>query len=83
LTLIEKRIFYYIIKEVRSKYNTGQQDLFDDLILNIRVSDLCKEVNQRQQKRNGKPWRNFALPPSPMQMKKRRLVDGGFINTLN
>ena len=46
LTLIEKRIFYYIIKEVRSKYNTGQRDLFDDLILNIRVSDLCKEVNQ-------------------------------------
>ena len=46
LTLIEKRIFYYIVKEVRSKYNTGQRDLFDDLILNIRVSDLSKEVNQ-------------------------------------
>jgi hypothetical protein len=42
LTLIEKRIFYYIIKEVRSKYNTTTR-LFDDLILNIRVSDLCKE----------------------------------------
>lgn len=51
LTLIEKRIFYYIIKEVRSKYNTGQRDLFDDLILNIRVSDLCKEVNQEDNKK--------------------------------
>ncbi len=51
LTLIEKRIFYYIIKEVRSKYNTAQRDLFDDLILNIRVSDLCKEVNQTENKK--------------------------------
>jgi hypothetical protein len=51
LSLIEKRIFYYIIKEVRSKYNTGQRDLFDDLILNIKVSDLCKEVNQEDNKK--------------------------------
>ncbi len=51
LTLIEKRIFYYIIKEVRNKYTTGQRDLFDDLILNIKVSDLCKEVNQEENKK--------------------------------
>ncbi len=51
LTLIEKRIFYYIIKEVRNKYTTGQRDLFDDLILNIKVSDLCKEVNQEDNKK--------------------------------
>jgi hypothetical protein len=59
LTLIEKRIFYYIIKEVR--YNTGQRDLFDDLILNIRVSDLCKEVNQEDNKKeNRKALEKFA-----------------------
>ena len=46
LTLVEKRIFYYIIKEVRSKYNTGQRDLFDDLVLNIELADLAKAVNQ-------------------------------------
>lgn len=51
LTLIEKRIFYYIIKEVRNKYSTGQRDLFDDLILNIKVSDLCKEVHQEENKK--------------------------------
>ncbi len=51
LTLIEKRIFYYIIKEVRSKYNTGQRDLFDDLILNIKVSELCKEIHQEDNKK--------------------------------
>ena len=51
LTLIEKRIFYYIVKEVRSKYNTGQRDLFDDLILNIKVSELCKEIHQEDNKK--------------------------------
>jgi plasmid replication initiation protein len=51
LTLVEKRIFYYIIKEVRNKYTNGQRDLFDDLILNIKVSDLCKEVNQEDNKK--------------------------------
>lgn len=51
LTLIEKRIFYYIIKEIRSKYNTGQRDLFDDLILHIKVSDLSKEINQEDNKK--------------------------------
>lgn len=51
LTLIEKRIFYYIIKEIRSKYNTGQRDLFDDMILHLKVSDLCKEIKQEDNKK--------------------------------
>jgi hypothetical protein len=40
LTLIERGFYYH--QGVGNKYNTGQRDLFDDLILNIRVSDLCK-----------------------------------------
>lgn len=51
LSLIEKRVFYYIIKEVRSKYNTGQRDLFDDLILKINIADLSKEVNQEDNRK--------------------------------
>lgn len=51
LSLIEKRVFYYIIKEVRSKYNTGQRDLFDDLILRLNISDLSKEVNQEDNRK--------------------------------
>lgn len=51
LSLIEKRVFYYIIKEVRSKYNTGQRDLFDDLILKLNISDLSKEVNQEDNRK--------------------------------
>ncbi|SDY05619.1 replication initiation protein [Flavobacterium degerlachei] len=46
LNLIEKRVFYYIIKEVRDKYTIGQRDLFDDLILKIPISKLCKDTNQ-------------------------------------
>jgi plasmid replication initiation protein len=46
LSLIEKRVFYFIIKEVRNRHITGtvQRDLFDDMILNINISDLTKEV---------------------------------------
>lgn len=51
LSLIEKRVFYFIIKEVRSKYNTGQRDLFDDLILKINIADLSKEVNQEDNRK--------------------------------
>lgn len=46
LSLIEKRVFYYIIKEVRDKYSLGQRNLFDDLILKIPLLKLCKDTNQ-------------------------------------
>lgn len=46
LSLVEKRVFYYIIKEVRKNYNLGQRDLFDDLVLKINVSDLSKGIKQ-------------------------------------
>ena len=46
LSLIEKRVFYYIIKEVRKNYNLGQRDLFDDLVLKMTVSDLSKGIKQ-------------------------------------
>lgn len=45
LSLIEKRVFYYIIKEVRKNYNIGQRDLFDNLVLSIKISDLAKDSN--------------------------------------
>ncbi|MFM2049274.1 MAG: Plasmid replication initiation protein [Bacteroidota bacterium] len=50
LSLIEKRVFYYIIKEVRNRHINGtvQRDLFDDMNLKINVSDLTKEVNARE-----------------------------------
>lgn len=45
LSLIEKRVFYYIIKEVRKNYNIGQRDLFDNLVLSVKISDLAKDVD--------------------------------------
>jgi plasmid replication initiation protein len=49
LSLIEKRVFYLIIKEIRDKHVTGsiQRDLFDDMNLKINVSELTKQVNAR------------------------------------
>jgi hypothetical protein len=39
LSLIEKRVFYFIIKEVRKKHIAGtvQRDLFDDTNLKINL----------------------------------------------
>jgi hypothetical protein len=72
LTLIEKRIFYYIIK-VRNKYTTRQRDLFDDLILNIKVSDLCKVNQEDNKKKETETLENFALEISRMQMKLKMI----------
>ena len=47
LNLIEKRVMYFIIKEVRKRYvlgDSGQKDLFDDLTLKIKLTDLAKEI---------------------------------------
>lgn len=50
LSLIEKRVFYYIVKEVRDKYSLGQRNLFDDLLLNIPISKLSKDIGLEDNK---------------------------------
>jgi plasmid replication initiation protein len=56
LSLIEKRVFYYIIKEVRNKHVAGtvQRTLFDDMNLKINLSDLTKEINDRDNNKESK-----------------------------
>ena len=56
LSLIEKRVFYYIIKEVRSKHVAGtvQRTLFDDMDLKINLSDLTRGIRQEDNKRETK-----------------------------
>lgn len=54
LSLIEKRVFYYIIKEVRKLYNIGQRNLFDDLILTVSIAKLSKEINQKDNSKETK-----------------------------
>ena len=53
LSLIEKRVFYFIIKEIRSKYISGtvQRNLFDDMNLFINISDLTKGIKQEENKK--------------------------------
>lgn len=47
LSLIEKRVMYYILKEIRQQFvlTEGQRDLFSDLIVKINVSQLVKSVD--------------------------------------
>jgi hypothetical protein len=70
LTLIEKRFSIYI-KEVRTNIQTGNG--FDDLILNIKVSDLCKEVNQEDNKKETRKLEKFRSRNSHTQMKTKTI----------
>lgn len=48
LGLIEKRVMYFVLKEIRSQFvlnPDGQRDLFNDLIVKINVSQLVKAVD--------------------------------------
>lgn len=47
LSLIEKRVMYYVLKEIRQQFvlTEGQRDLFNDLIVKINVSQLVKSVD--------------------------------------
>lgn len=82
LNLIEKRVFYYIIKEVRDKYTIGQRDLFDDLILKIPISKLCKDTNQENAQTDVRKglkslrMRSFEY----LNEKEDRWLEVGFIN---
>jgi hypothetical protein len=49
MTLIEKRILLSYQGSTKQIYTKGS-DLFDEN-LNIKVSDLCKEVNQEDNKK--------------------------------
>jgi hypothetical protein len=51
LSLIEKRIMYYIIKEVRKRHidRSASTNLFDNMIMSIPIADLAKETHQIEQ----------------------------------
>jgi plasmid replication initiation protein len=54
LSLIEKRVFYYIIKEVRRLYISpegGRRDLFDNLLLKMKITDLAKGINNEENRK--------------------------------
>lgn len=48
LSLIEKRVMYYVLKEIRQQFvlsENGQRNLFNDLVVRINVSQLVKAVD--------------------------------------
>jgi hypothetical protein len=69
-----KREFSIISSKKFEQIYKRSTDLFDDLILNIKVSDLCKEVNQEDnKKKTRKALRNFVLEISHTQMKTKTI----------
>lgn len=67
LSVIEKRVMYFILKEIRKQYvlnKDGQRDLFDDLIVDIDGGKLVKEVyedNKERVKRSLKALRQRSF----------------------
>lgn len=48
LSLIEKRVMYFVLKEIRSQFvltENGQRDLFNDLVVKLNVSQLVRSVD--------------------------------------
>jgi hypothetical protein len=89
LSLIEKRVFYYIIKEVRNKYLAGtvQRTLFDDMNLKINLSDLAKGIKQEDNKKEAKKAlkslrvRSFEWDNgTPEDSEEHEWFEVGFIN---
>lgn len=52
LSLVEKRVFYYIVKEVRKRHVNGvvSTTLFENMVMSIPIKDLLKESNMENMK---------------------------------
>lgn len=64
LSLIEKRVLYFILKEIRKQFvleDNGQRDLFNDLIIRMEGSSLVKEVYKDNKKSVQKALKNLRL----------------------
>lgn len=64
LSLIEKRVMYFILREIRKQFvlsDTGQRDLFNDLIVKMEGASLVKEVYKDNKKAVVKALKNLRL----------------------
>jgi len=56
LGLVEKRIMYLLIAEIRNKYvlnPDGQRDLFDNLVIQMPIKEILKAGSNRSDVREG------------------------------
>lgn len=63
LSKTERRVFYYIIKEIRRQYPKGkeQKTLFDNLNVNIKASSLVKNTSEDNPKTIKKALKSLRL----------------------
>lgn len=89
LSLIEKRVMYYVLKEIRKQFvldDSGQRDLFNDLIVTMDSSQLTKEVYPDQPKRVKEALKNLRLRSfeydngEPEDSEEHHWFEVGFIN---
>jgi plasmid replication initiation protein len=84
LSLIEKRVYYQVIREVRKQFvieDTGQRDLFNDLIVRMNSTTLVKEVYEDNKKEVKKALKSLRLRSFEWEDEKAdKWFEVGFIN---
>jgi len=89
LSLIEKRVMYYVLKEIRKQFvleDNGQRDLFNDLIVTMNSSQLVKEVYPDHSKEVKQALKSLRLRSfeydngEPEESDEHHWFEVGFIN---
>lgn len=84
LSLIEKRVMYFILKEIRSQFvlsTEGQRDLFDDLIVRMDGKSLVKTVNPDNPKIVRKALKDLRMRSFEFEDEENdKWFEVGFIN---
>lgn len=89
LNLMEKRILYILIKEIRNKYiatKQGNTTLFDDLIIQTTSNQLLKDLREKNPKRVKAAFKSLRLKSFewqneyPEDHKLHEWFEVGFIN---
>ena len=85
LSVFEKRIYYQVIREVRRQFvldDSGQRDLFDDLIIRMNSTALIKEVSPDNKKKIRKAVRSLRNRDFSYENESSKTgwLEVGFIN---
>lgn len=84
LSVIEKRVMYFMLKHIRKQYvlsDAGQRDLFNDLIIKIDGSALIKEVDNNHPSDVRKALKSLRLRSFEYEDEENdNFMEVGFIN---
>lgn len=89
LTLLEKRIMYFLLRDVRNKFvlkKDGEKTLFDDLIIQTTSAKLRKDLNETNPKKIKDALKSLRMRSfewhngTPEDSKDHQWFETGFIN---